>query len=645
MKDRSQEMSFPASRLERSGRVLRDKDLSSGSSGLSRRSFLNSSAVALASGALLMGRPLVGWAADKRHGLSVFGPLKYGPDFAYFDYINPKAPKGGRFVFSAPSWAYNQNHATFNTLNGFVLKGDAPPRVEMLFDTLMVRALDEADAIYGLLAKTVSLSPDGNHYRFSLRSEARFHDGSPVRAQDVAFSYMLLKEKGHPIIRTSLRDLVSADVDGDEVVLRFSGRQGRQAPMEVASTVPIFSKAYYSAVDFEKSSLTPPLGSGPYKIGKFKAGSFIEYERDAAYWGKDLPVNIGQNNFDVIRLEFNRERTALFEAFKKGDITYHEEFSSKSWATRYSFPAIEDGRVKRLALPDRSPSGAQGWFFNLRRAKFADPRTREALALAFDFEWSNKNLFFGLYQRTHSFFERTNMKASGKASGKVLDLLEPYRDQLDPAIFDQPYTPPMSDGSGKDRRLLRKANQLLAQAGWKRDKDGLVNEAGERLEIEVMSNSSAFERVVTPWANNLALLGVNMTFRLVDPSQFQSRADSFDFDIVSRRYTLSLTLSDSIRNFWSSASADISGSYNIAGIKHPVLDAMIDKALNATNREDMEAAGQAIDRILRAGHYWVPNWNKPVHTIGVWDQYGWIDPDKTPDPVLWFSPERWWWKK
>ena len=612
---------------------------------LSRRRFLSSAALALTAGICLAGRPLVGWASDARHGLSVFGPLKYGADFKHFDYVNPDAPKGGRFVFTAPSWAYNQNHATFNTLNGFVLKGDAPPRIELLFDTLMVRAYDEPDAIYGLLAQTVSLSPDGNSYRFALRDEARFHDGSPVTAEDVAFSYMLLKEKGHPIIRTSLRDLVEAKIDGKDVVLIFSGKQGRQAPMEVASTVPIFSKAYYSKVAFDKSTLTPPIGSGPYKVGKFKAGSFIEYERDADYWGKDLPVNVGYNNFDIVRLEFNRERTALFEAFKKGDITYHEEFSSKSWATRYDFPAINDGRVKRVEIPDHRPSGAQGWFFNTRRAKLSDPRTREAIGLAFDFEWSNKNLFFDLYQRTHSFFERTNMKASGKAEGKVLALLEPYRDQMDPAIFNEPYTPPTSDASGKDRKLLRKANQLLTQAGWKRSGDGLVNDAGEVLELEVMASSSAFERVVTPWINNLALLGVKMTFRLVDPSQFQSRSDSFDFDIAGRRYALSLTLSDSIRNFWSSRSADTNGSYNIAGIKHPVLDAMIDEALNAETREDMEAAGQAIDRILRHGHYWVPNWNKPVHTIGLWDQFGWPEEIAGADPVLDFYPERWWWAK
>ncbi|MCT4655822.1 MAG: extracellular solute-binding protein [Cohaesibacter sp.] len=612
---------------------------------LNRRQFLLGSAAGLFTAICLAGRPQIGWASQSRHGLSVFGPLKYGPDFPHFDYIEPKAPKGGRFVFTAPSRQYNQNFSTFNTFNSYVLRGDAPPRIELLFDTLMTRAWDEADAIYGLLAESVSLSEDGNRFRFHLRKEARFHDGKPVTAEDVVFSYRLLKKEAHPILRQALADLSSIEIEEGDVVLVFSGKQGRQAPMTAATIVPIFSKAYYENTPFDKSTLEPPIGSGPYRIGPFNAGSFVEYVRDETYWGKDLPVNIGHYNFDVIRVEFNRERTTLFEAFKKGDITYHEEFSSKSWATRYNFPALEEGRVKRMNVPDHSASGAQGWFFNIRRGKFADPRTREAIALAFDFEWSNKNLFYDLYKRTHSFFENTDMKSSGKADGKVLELLEPYRDQLDPAIFEEPYTPPVTDGSGKDRKILRRANQLLQEAGWKRTGDGLVNATGEVLEIEVMASSSAFERVVTPWANNLALLGIPMTFRLVDPSQFQSRSDSFDFDVIGRRYTLSQTLSESIRSFWGSTAADTNGSNNLAGIKHPVLDAMIEKALTAQSREDMVAAAQAIDRILRAGHYWVPNWHKQSHNLGIWDIFAWRKEQEGDDPVQTFLPERWWWAK
>ena len=429
------------------------------------------------------------------------------------------------------------------------------------------------------------------------------------------------------------------ELDGDKVVLVFDGKQARQSVLDVASSVPIFSKAYYSKVDFEKSSLTPPVGSGPYKVGKMKAGSFIDYQRDPNYWGAALPTSIGHNNFDTIRLLFSRDMTTQFEAFKKGDLNFYEEFSSKAWATQYDFPAIEDGRAFKLEVPDGRPSGAQGWYFNLRRSKFADPRTREAIGLAFDFEWSNEKLFYGLYQRTESFFERTPMKASGEASGKVLALLEPYRDQLDPAVFGEPVSPPISDGSGKDRKLLARANKLLSDAGWKRDGDDLVNDAGERLEIELLTASPAFERVVTPWAANLALLGIKLTFRLVDPSQYQARTRDFDYDMTGFRLALTANLTPNCRDIWGSAAADIPGSYNFAGVKDPALDALIETGLKARTREDMEAAGQAIDRIWRAGHYWVPNWNKPVHTLGVWKGFGWPDDRDLYD----FLPESWWW--
>ncbi|WP_319530595.1 extracellular solute-binding protein [uncultured Cohaesibacter sp.] len=616
-----------------------------GVAGIDRRAFLRSSALAaIASavfGAGLVGRPLVGWAAAELHGLSVFGPLKYPPGFAHFDYVEAHAQKGGRLVQSAHDWRYNQNPQTFNTLNGFVLKGDAPPRTELLFDTLTVRAFDEPDAVYCHLASSVSLSPDGNRYSFALRPEARFHDGSPVTTDDVAFSFNILKEKGHPNLRVALAELERAEVDDDRVVLVFSGSQQKQAAIDVSYMVPIFSKAYYETMDFDRSTLEPPLGSGPYRVGSVNAGSFIDYERDPDYWGKDLPTSIGHDNFDVVRMFFAREHTVLFEAFKKGDINLHVEFSSKAWATQYDFPAIKDGRVFKLELPDGQPSGAQGWFFNLRKPKFADPRTREAIALTFDFEWSNKNLFYGLYQRTESFFERTAMKASGPAEGKVLALLEPYRDQLDPAVFDEPYSPPKSDASGKDRKLLAKANRLLQEAGWSRNEKGWVNAEGELLDIELLTNSPAFERIVTPWINTLALLDIPLTFRLVDPSQFQSRVDNFDFDLVGRRYGLDANITPSSRSMWGSEAAESHGSNNIAGVADPVMDAMIEAAISAKTREDMIAAGQAIDRIWRAGHYWVPNWNKPVHTLGVWKGLKWIDSANLYE----FRPERWWWKE
>lgn len=607
--------------------------------GLNRRSFLRSTSLVALSGVVLVGKPLVGWASNELHGLSIFGSLKYAPGFKHFDYVNPNAPKGGKFSFTAPDWLFNQNPQTFNTLNGFVLKGDAPPRIELLFDTLMVRAIDEPDALYCHLAQSVSLSPDGSRLSVRLRPDARFHDGSPVTVEDVVFSYQIIMEKGHPNLTEALKDIEKIETEPDGLTLVFKAGHSKQAVLDAADGVPIFAKAQFENKDFDQSSLTPPIGSGPYRVGKMKAGSFIEFERDPDYWGASLPTSIGHNNFDVIRLTFSRDMTTLFEGFKKGDINFYEDFSSKSWATQYDFPAMNDGRAFRLEVPDGRPSGGQGWFFNLRRSKFSDPRTREAIGLAFDFEWSNKNLFYGLYQRTESFFERTRMKASGPASGKELELLEPYRDQLDPAVFEAPYSPPQSDGSGKDRRLLAQANKLLMDAGWSRGDKGWTNAAGDVLTIELLANSPLFERIVTPWANNLALLGIPLSFRLVDPAQYQARVEDFDFDMVGQRYGLTANLTPSSRSIFGSKAADTPGSYNLSGVKHPVMDAMLEAALSAKSRDDMEAAGRAIDRIWRAGHYWIPNWNKPVHTLGVWKGFGWPDPDKLFD----FTPEVLWW--
>ncbi|WP_367186951.1 extracellular solute-binding protein, partial [Roseibium sp.] len=321
-----------------------------------------------------------------RHGLSVFGDLKYGPDFTHFSYVNPDAPKGGKFTFFAPYWFFNQNARTYNTFNSFILKGDAPPRMELCFDSLMVRAYDEPDAMYGLLAETVEISEDGNTYIFNLRPEARFHDGSKLTAEDVAFSLMLLKADGHPQISQNLQELQDTEVlEEYRVAVHFSGNQTRQLPLFVAD-LPIFSKRYYTAYDFKQSTLTAPLSSGPYKVGKHAVGRYVEYQRVQEYWGKDLPVWAGHNNFQIIRVDFYRDLQISFEAFKKGNMEYREEFSSKTWSTEYNFPAFEEKRVVKASFPDGRPSGAQGWFINTRLEKFKDPRVRRALSYAFDFQ-------------------------------------------------------------------------------------------------------------------------------------------------------------------------------------------------------------------------------------------------------------------
>jgi microcin C transport system substrate-binding protein len=362
-----------------------------GCRGLDRRTVLKAgAALPLALGALPV---RTARAASRRHGVSVFGDLKYGPDFARFDWVDPAAPKGGRLAFTVPNWTFNQDTQTFDTLNSFVLKGSAPPRMELCFDSLMTRALDEPDAVYGLLADGVEVSDDGNTWLFHLRPEARFADGTPLTAEDVAFTYTLFRQKGHPLLAEGLRELVNAEaIDARMVELSFTGRQSRAAPLE-ASTYPVLSAAYWQDRDFGASTLEPIPGSGPYRVGSFEPGRFIEYERVEDWWGAGLPVNVGRFNFDRIRIEFFRERNVEFEAFKKGEIEYRQEFTSKTWATEYDFPAVRDGRVVRAEFPSEKRPSMQGWFINLRRPKFADPRTREAMGLLFDFEWTNKNLF------------------------------------------------------------------------------------------------------------------------------------------------------------------------------------------------------------------------------------------------------------
>lgn len=607
--------------------------------GPSRRSVLGAGIAA----AVLPVLPRVGFAASlsgtQTHGLSVFGDLKYAPDFTHFDYLAPDAPKGGKIVFTAPSWAYNQNPQTFNTLNSFILKGDAPPRMELCFDSLMVRALDEPDAVYGLVARSVAVSQDGNRYTFRLRNEARFHDGAPLTAHDVAFSLMILKDKGHPLISQTIREMVSAEaVADDEVEVRFSGRQTRQLPMTVAQ-LPVLQKAYYEQHAFTETTMTPPPGSGPYRVGRFEQGRYIEYERVEDWWARDLAVSRGAFNFDTIRVEFFRDRQIAFEAMKKGALTVYEEFTSKTWATEYDFPAIVDGRVVKAVFPDDRPAGAQGWFFNTRRGKFADPRTREAIGLAFDFEWSNQNLFYGLYERTSSFFQNSEMMAQGTPSVEELALLEPLRDTLPEAVFGEAWTAPVTDGSGQDRQLLRRATQLLAAAGWKRDGRRLVDAAGQPLTIEFLTNSSAFERIIQPFVKNLALVGIEASIRLVDGAQYQSRINDFDFDVVGRRYALDATPGEGIRQYWGSDAADSPGSSNLAGIRHPAVDALIDRIIHAESREAMTIACRALDRVLRAGHYWVPNWYKASHTMAYWDIFG-FPPEK---PRYGFPLELTWW--
>jgi microcin C transport system substrate-binding protein len=576
------------------------------------------------------------------HGLSAFGDLAYPADFHHFGYVDPNAPKGGTFSQIGPSRQFNQNFLTFNSLNSYILKGDAAQGMELTFATLMARCGDEPDAMYGLAASKVRRSADGLTYRFFIRPEAKFHDGTPLTAHDVVFSLTILKAKGHPLITQLLRDFTGAKAaDDGSVVATFAPNRARDVPLFVAG-LPIFSRAYYTTKPFEESTLDIPLGSGAYKVGRFEAGRFIEYQRVADWWGADLPVARGQNNFDIVRYEFYRDREVGFVGFTAGNYLFREEFTSRTWATRYDFPAFKDSRVKRAILPDKTPSGGQGWFINTRRPKFADPRLREALGTAFDFEWTNKLLMWSSYDRTVSVFQNSPMMAQGMPGADELAVLEPFRGRVPDEVFGEPYLPPVSDGSGQDRALLRKASQLLKDAGCAIKDGKRVLPNGEPITIEFLIDEPTFEPHHMLFIKNLGLLGIDASLRLVDPVQYRARRDGFDFDITVDRLGFSDTPGDSLRSYFSSQAAALQGSNNLAGMADPAIDALIDGIIAAPSRPELITACRALDRVMRAGRYWIPHWYKPSHWIAYWDVFG-----RPPAQPRYFRgiPETWWYDR
>jgi microcin C transport system substrate-binding protein len=580
-------------------------------------------------------------AAEEKeaHGISAFGDLKYPAGFSRFDYVNAEAPKGGSFSHVGAYRAYNQSFLTFNSLNSYVLRGDAAQGMELTFAVLMVRALDEPDAMYGLAARAVRISADGLTYRFIIRAEARFHDGSKLTAEDAVFSFNILKEKGHPIIRQLMRDVETIMAENETTLaVKFSPKRGREIPLFVAG-LPIFSRAYYATKNFEDSTLETPLGSGPYRVGRFEPGRFIEYERVRDWWGAGLPVTRGQNNFDVVRYEYYRDRDVAFEGFTARNYLFREEFTSRIWATRYDFPALREGRVKREVLADLTPSGAQGWFINTRREKFKDPRVREAIGLAFDFEWTNKNIMYGSYDRTHSYFQNSDMMAQGKPSPEELALLEPFRGKVAEDAFGEPFVPPISDGSGQDRALLRRAVQLLQAAGYEIKDNRRVNAKGEKIAIEFLIEEPALQAHHAPFIKNLGILGIEAGVRLVDPVQYRAREDDFDFDITIQRFGFSSTPGESLRGYFTSQAAATKGTQNLSGIADPAVDVLVEKIVEAKSRAELTIACRALDRVLRAGRYWIPHWYKPTHWLAYWDVFA--RPAEKPRFGRGF-PESWW---
>ena len=545
--------------------------------------------------------------------MSLFGDLKYAPGFTHFDYVNPQAPKGGTIRYSAIG--------TYDTLNPFVIKGVPAAGIGMIFDTLSASSEDEPASEYGLAAKSIDLAPDKLSVLYTLRKEARFHDGTPMTPEDVIWTFETLRAKGQPIYRQYYGDVTKVEKEGDRGVrFYFKSAKNRELP-QILGQMPVLSKKYWSGRDFEKTTLDPPLGSGPYTIQSIDPGRSITYRRVADYWGADLPVNKGRFNFDTIRYDYYRDATIALEAFKAGQYDTRLENSSKDWATGYDSPAFRAGLIKKEQIPNQLPSGMQGFGFNLRRPIFQDPRVREALAYAFDFEWSNKNLFYGAYQRTRSYFDNSELAATGAPQGKELAILEKFRGQIPDAVFTAEYDPPKYDGSGNIRDGLRAALKLLKEAGWTFKGEQLVNDqTGQPFEFEILLDNPQFERIVLPFVQNLKRMGITARVRTVDPAQYEKRMETFDFDMTVVLFPESLSPGNEQREYWGSRAADEQGSRNLLGVKNKVVDALIEELVQAPDRASLVAQTRALDRVLQYGYYVIPNFHLAAFRVAYWDK-------------------------
>jgi microcin C transport system substrate-binding protein len=563
------------------------------------------------------------------HGISTFGELKYGADFQHLDYVNPDAPKGGEISL----WGFG----SFDSMHPYSTKGRSGQYSSIFFESLLEGSSDEPDSVYGLVAESLEYPEDRSEVIFNMRPEARFSDGSPLTAADVVFSYEVLRDKGLPSFRAVIeKQIESAEALGPHRV-KFTFKDGvpaRDLPQTVGG-LPIFSKAYYetSGADFEESTLTPAIGSGPYVLESIDVGQQIIYKRNPDYWGKDLPINKGRHNFDTIRIEYFADYNSAFEGFKAGTYTFRSEASSKIWATAYDFPAIEKGWAVKDTPPDGTLASGQSFLFNLRRERFQDIRVRKAIGMMFNFEWSNKTLFYGIYARMQSYWENSYLKASGMPQAGELAFLTPLADILPQGVLDSPaVTPPISSERQLDRKKLRAASALLDEAGWPVGDDGMRrNAAGDTLKLEFLNDSQSFDRVINPFVENLRKLGVDAVHTRVDNAQATERERNFDFDIVTGNFRTSLTSGAGLKQYFGSETADIS-IFNLAGYKSEAADRLIENVIAAEDRETLNDATRALDRVLRAEVFWVPQWFRNTHNIAYYDMYRY--PDTLPPYAL-----------
>jgi len=571
--------------------------------------------------------------AQPQHGLSLFGDLKYPAGFKHFDYVNPDAPKGGSVKYAAIG--------TYDSFNPFILKGVSADGIDLMFDTLMAGSDDEPASSYGLVAESVEVAPDKQSVTYNLRPQARFWDRTPITAADVVWTFDALKTKGNPSWALYYADVVKAEALGPHRV-KFTFRNGtnRELP-SIVGEMPVLSKAYWSKHDFGKTTLDVPVSSGPYKIVDFQPGRYVVYRRVANYWGKDLPVNVGRYNFDEIRYDYYRDESVALEAFKAGAYDIRRESVAKNWAIGYDSPALTKGWIKKELVPNKVPQGMQAFGFNLRRPLFQDRRVREALGYLFDFEWTNKTLFYGAYKRTESYFANSELASSGVPGPDELAILDKYRGQIPDDVFTKTFKAPTTNGSGDIRDNLRTALKLMADAGWTIKNGKMVNAQGQPFQFEFLLAQPEFERVVLPFAQNLARIGIVCNVRTIDPAQYENRMRNYDYDMTIVLFGESLSPGNEQRQFWSSQSADEVGGGNLLGIKSKAVDELVNLVINAPDRQSLVARTHALDRVLLAGDYAIPNWYLGSFRVAYWDKFG--RPNDNPPYNL--ALNTWWYDK
>lgn len=584
----------------------------------------------LAAGLLmLLGQP----AAAAEHALTLYGePPRYPADFQHFDWVNPEAPKGGTLRLA--------DYGGYDSLHPFIPKGNVERRIGLIYDSLTFHSPDEPFTEYGLLAEKIEKAPDNSFVRFHLHPKARFHDGQPVTAEDVKFTFEALLEHGDPMYRHYYADVAGVVVE-DPLKVRFDFRntENRELPL-ILGQLQVLPKHWWEGRDFSKTSLEPPLGSGPYRVARVESGRSIRYERVKDWWAKDLPVARGQYNFDAIVIDYYRDMSVALEAFKGGQFDLNLEYSAKDWATGYDSPALRDGRIIKEAVPNHNPVGMQGFVFNLRRPVFQDRRVRQALGLLFDFEWSNKQLFYGAYKRTSSFFENSEMAAHQLPDEDELKILEPLRDQIPPEVFTEVFQPPVTKGDGDIREQQRRAYQLLQEAGYRIENDRMVGPDGKPLSFEFMLHQTNLERILLPYKRNLGELGIDMQIRRVDTSQFINRMRNRDFDMTSVVWGQSNSPGNEQREFWHSGSADNPGSRNYMGLRDPAVDQLVEGLIRADSRKSLVAHARALDRVLQWGFYVVPNYHVNTWRIAYWNRFG--HPERA--PLYDYGLMSWWQK-